>query len=248
RGGDGRERIFQPGRAPSSFEVGQRRELGVAAGDVLLLRANAPGFVNGERVQVRSIQKQVITLTDGRTLPASYRTFTHGYAVTSHAAQGKTVDEVLVVASSRSFAAVSQEQFYVSISRARQRARVYTDDAELLGRRVEDTHTRKAAVELEGLHDALKRAGYQQTPVPRSETPRATIAQSVGRVWRQMRVLRIDRLTPAQRLTQQMAQSLRRWLGLGVRIEPQTVTVRESQRPQMTMRPDTPRQSHGMRM
>jgi conjugative relaxase-like TrwC/TraI family protein len=245
---DGRAVTFSPTRAPSSFEVGQRREIDVAAGDVLLLRANAPGFVNGERVTVKAIQKQAITLTDGRTLPESYRTFTHGYAVTSHAAQGKTVDEVLVVASSRSFAAVSQEQFYVSISRARQRARVYTDDAELLGRRVEDTHTRKAAVELEGLHDALKRAGYQQTPVPRSETPRATIAQSVGRVWRQMRVLRIDRLTPAQRLTQQMAQSLRRWLGLGVRIEPQTVTVRESQRPQMTMRPDTPRQSHGMRM
>ena len=46
---------------------------------------------------------------DGRALPPSYRTFTHGYAVTSHAAQGKTVDEVLVVVSSQSFGAVSQE-------------------------------------------------------------------------------------------------------------------------------------------
>jgi ATP-dependent exoDNAse (exonuclease V) alpha subunit len=65
-----------------------------------LLRANAPGFVNGERVTVKAAQRKRITLTDGRELPRDYRTFSHGYAVTSHAAQGKTVDEVLVVASS----------------------------------------------------------------------------------------------------------------------------------------------------
>ena len=251
RGGDGRERTFAPSRSPSSFEVGQTRELGVAAGDVLLLRANAPGFVNGERVQVRSIQKQAITLTDGRALPASYRTFTHGYAVTSHAAQGKTVDEVMVVASSRSFAAVSQEQFYVSISRARERARIYTDDAELLRRRVEDTHTRKAAVELEGLRDALKRAGFKQTPpvaqTMRPDSPRASVAQTVGRAWRHVRELRAERLAPAQRLAQRWTQSLRQWFGerLGVRVER---TTRETLRPQMTQRPDSPRQSRGIRM
>ena len=248
---DGRAVTFAPSRAPSSFEVGQTRELGVAAGDVLLLRANAPGFVNGERVQVRSIQKQAITLTDGRALPENYRTFTHGYAVTSHAAQGKTVDEVLVVASSRSFAAVSQEQFYVSISRARERARVFTDDAELLGRRVEDTHTRKAAVELEGLREALKRAGFKQTPpvaqTMRPDSPRASVAQTVGRAWRHVRALRVERLAPAQRLAQRWTQSLRQWFGerLGVRVER---TTRETVRPQMTQRPDAPRQSRGMRM
>ena len=248
---DGRAVAFAPGRAPSSFEVGQTRELGVAAGDVLLLRANAPGFVNGERVQVRSIQKQAITLTDGRELPRDYRTFTHGYAVTSHAAQGKTVDEVLVVASSQSFGAVSQEQFYVSISRARERARIYTDDAELLGRRVEDTHTRKAAVELEGLRDALKRAGYTRTQTTaqtvRPDTPRATVAQSVGRAWRHVRELRAERLAPAQRLAQRWTQSLRQWLRerVGVRVER---TTRETLWPQMTQRPDSPRQSRGIRM
>jgi conjugative relaxase-like TrwC/TraI family protein len=251
RGGDGRERTFQPGRAPSSFEVGQTRELGVAAGDVLLLRANAPGFVNGERVTVKAAQGQKISLVDGRELPRDYRTFSHGYAVTSHAAQGKTVDEVLVVASSQSFAAVSQEQFYVSISRARERARIYTDDAELLGRRVEDTHTRKAAVELEGLRDALKRAGFKQTPpvaqTMRPDSPRTTVAQSVGRAWRHVRALRAERLAPAQRLAQRWTQSLRQWFGarLGVRVER---TTRETLRPQMTQRPDAPRQSRGIRM
>jgi hypothetical protein len=157
----------------------------------------------------------------------------------------------MVVASSRSFAAVSQESFYVAISRARERARVFTDDAELLGRRVEDTHTRKAAVELEGLRDALKRAGYthSQTTAPtmRPDSPRATVAQSVGRAWRHVRELRVERLAPAQRLAQRWTQSLRQWFGerLGVRVER---TVRETLQPQMTQRPDSPRQSRGMRM
>jgi len=249
---DGRERDFLPKRAPSSFEVGQSRELAVAVGDVILLRANAPGFVNGERVRVKSVHQQAVTLTDGRTLPASYRTFTHGYAVTSHAAQGKTVDEVLVVASSRSFAAVSQEQFYVSISRAKERVRIYTDDAGLLRQRVQDTHTRKAAVELEGLREALKRAGFKQTPpvvqTMRPEAARTSVAQSVARVWRQVRAVRPGRLTPAQRVAS-WAESFRQWLGArrSVSIE-QAVPRREAVREQITVRPDVPRQSRGMRM
>src|SRR5207245_9715032 len=105
--------------------------------------------VNGERVQVREIQNGRIALLDGRQLPAGFNTFTHGYAVTSHSSQGKTVDDVLLVASSRSFAAVNREQFYVSISRGRERCHVFTDDADLLARRVTDSHERQAAVRSE---------------------------------------------------------------------------------------------------
>jgi hypothetical protein len=232
---------FSPSRAPSSFEVGQRRELAVAAGDWLLLRANAPGFVNGERVQVKEVSKGQIALADGRALPGDYRTFTHGYAVTSHAAQGKTVDEVFVVASSRSFAAVSQEQFYVSISRARERVRIFTDDAELLGHRVKDTHTRKAAVELQGLRDALKRAGFQRTEPP----PRVAVVPTNGRVWRQLRALRPGRLAPAFRVGE-WADSFRSWLGLRRGLEHATRQI--TARQHLTQRPEAPRQSRGIRM
>jgi hypothetical protein len=81
-------------------------------------------------------------------IPENYRTFTHGYAVTSHAAQGKTVDEVLVVASSRSLPAINQQQFYVSISRGRDACRVFTDDAEMLRSHVTRSSARLAAVEV----------------------------------------------------------------------------------------------------
>ena len=96
----------------------------------------------------KAIQGDSLVLADGRVIPENYRTFTHGYAVTSHAAQGKTVDEVLVVASSRSLPAVNQQQFYVSISRGRERCQVFTDDAERLRSHVTHSSARLAAVEV----------------------------------------------------------------------------------------------------
>ena len=61
----------------------------------------------------------------------------HGYASTSHSAQGATADRVIVnVDSMRSAQLVNRRQFYVSISRTRHDARVYTDDAAALRRAV----------------------------------------------------------------------------------------------------------------
>jgi conjugative relaxase-like TrwC/TraI family protein len=147
---DGTENLFPLG-AGLALDVGELRKLRVAAGDKLLLQANAMAshkrFVNGELVKVKAIQDDSIVLADGRVLPENYRTFAHGYAVTSHAAQGKTVDEVLVVASSRSLPAVHQEQFYVSISRGRDACRVFTDDADQLRSHVTRSSARLAAIE-----------------------------------------------------------------------------------------------------
>ena len=43
----------------------------------------------------------------------------HGYAVTSHASQGVTVDHVVInVDTTRSHELVNRQQFYVSLSRA----------------------------------------------------------------------------------------------------------------------------------
>ncbi len=155
---DGSENIFPLGAGCACFDVGEKRKLKIAAGDKLLLQANTVGkrFINGELVEVRAIQADSIVLADGRVIPQNYRTFTHGYAVTSHAAQGKTVDEVLVVASSRSLAAVHQQQFYVSISRGRERCQIFTDDSERLRSHVTHSSERLAAVEAMPQRDFLQ--------------------------------------------------------------------------------------------
>ncbi len=187
---DGSESIFPLGQGSALFDVGEKRKLKVAAGDKLLLQANwQKKFVNGELVEVKAIQGDSVVLADGRVIPSNYRTFTHGYAVTSHAAQGKTVDEVLVVASSRSLPAINQQQFYVSISRGRDACRVFTDDAEMLRSHVTRSSARLAAVEvvppahhrkfiltvLQRGHRFLEhfrqRLGLQQTILPDNRSP-----------------------------------------------------------------------------
>lgn len=233
---DGLEVDFIPSGAAASFDVGEARELKVAAGDWLLLQANhGKEFINGERVQVRHLAGGAIVLTDGRVLPKTFNTFTHGYAVTSHSSQSKTVDTVLLVASSKSFAAVNREQFYVSISRGRERVHVFTDDADLLARRVTDSHERKAAVELQALRDDLAKLGF----VPRKEqaqlkekTAPPTVAGHEDfrtvRPMRQTRATRLTRLAPVQRLAQ-VVEELRRWFAERLGVE-QTETVKPEQK------------------
>jgi hypothetical protein len=123
------------------------------------------------------------------------------------------VDEVLLVASSRSFGAVNREQFYVSISRGRERVHVFTDDADLLARRVTDSHTRKAAVELQALRDGLAKLGF--IPKERLEEKASPSVREDFHAVRQRRPMRQTRLSTVQRLAlvvenarQQIEQSL----------------------------------------
>ncbi|HEV2393362.1 MAG TPA: AAA family ATPase [Verrucomicrobiae bacterium] len=218
RRADGTEIDFIPSTSAASFDVGQARELKVAAGDWLLLQANhGKEFINGERVQVREIQNGRIALADGRTLPAGFNAFTHGYAVTSHSSQSKTVDDVLLVASSRSFGAVNREQFYVSISRGRERCHVFTDDSDLLARRITDSHERKAAVELQALRDGLAKLGFVSKERLEEKAPSPVVAVRKDfravRPMRQTRATRLTRLAPVQRLAQ-VVEDVRRWFGL----------------------------------
>lgn len=125
----------------------------VARGDALrlielLLQANAGGLINGELVEVARVENSTLHLKDGRVLPSHYRSFTHGYAITSQAAQGQTVDQVIVVASGQSPAAVHKEQFYVSISRGREVCRIFTDDRERLRTQTDRSSHRLGAVEV----------------------------------------------------------------------------------------------------
>ena len=69
--------------------------------------------------------------------PAKLRQFDHGYAVTSHSSQGLTQDRVLAnfdTGTARSL--VNTRLAYVAVSRASQDARIYTNDADSLGKRL----------------------------------------------------------------------------------------------------------------
>ncbi|MBP9777543.1 MAG: conjugative relaxase [Rickettsiaceae bacterium] len=60
------------------------------------------------------------------------KNFDYAYAVTAHIAQGITYDKAFVVAESYRVNLVNQQSFYVSITRARYKSKLYTDDIDKL--------------------------------------------------------------------------------------------------------------------
>lgn len=137
------------------FQVYRPDLLPVAPGEKLRLTSNgktADGrhdLYNGSLYTVEGFTpKGDIRLTNGWTIAKDYGHLAHGYVVTSHASQGKTVNRVFIAQSSQSFPASSREQFYVSVSRGRHGATIYTDDKEALLDAVSHSDDRLAATEL----------------------------------------------------------------------------------------------------
>jgi conjugative relaxase-like TrwC/TraI family protein len=81
-------------------------------------------------------------------LDANHGNFDYAYATTSHSAQGKTVDRVLITQPAVTFPASNQKQFYVSVSRARESVTIYTDDKEDLLEQIQKSGDRQGATEL----------------------------------------------------------------------------------------------------
>jgi conjugative relaxase-like TrwC/TraI family protein len=117
--------------------VCQSREINLAAGDKLQLKANGRAannrkLANGELVTVKTVHADGrISLTDGRVLDKNFRQFVRGYAVTSYASQGKSVDQVLF-SDSAVKAATNNQQWYVTISRGKKGIHIFTTDKEQL--------------------------------------------------------------------------------------------------------------------
>ncbi|MCI0541407.1 MAG: hypothetical protein L0Z50_39920 [Verrucomicrobiales bacterium] len=123
----------------------------VAPGDGLILQGNRKreGLLNGHLVTVKKIKRDgSIQLTSGQRIPPDFRLFTHSYAATSQAAQGRTVDHVYVVMDRHSLIAANAKQFYVSVSRGRERVKILTDAFETVRRAVNRPGTRLSAVEM----------------------------------------------------------------------------------------------------
>jgi hypothetical protein len=95
-------------------------------------------------------------------LPA-LRHIDYGYATTSHSSQGATIDRVLVnVDTEQSVALVNQQQFYVSISRARVDAQVFTNKKDELAQAVSRAWPKSTALDAVTLSDSAPRLSPQQ--------------------------------------------------------------------------------------
>jgi len=92
---------------------------------------------------------------------------------------------------------------------------VFTDDAELLARRVEDTHTRKAALELQGLRDELAKHGLGHANEAEQKKAAVKIkseSEGISRISRALRPMRAQALAPVL-VVQKWTQDFKQWVG-----------------------------------
>jgi ATP-dependent exoDNAse (exonuclease V) alpha subunit len=149
RSENGAARAFTT-RQAKSFDVFERRQMEIAPGERLLVTANRRGrdfqATNGELVTVSGFDPHGrIQLEDGRTLPASFRQFAHGYAVTAQRSQGKTVDAVVISADT-----IHKELFQVAATRGRECIAIVTGNKEALKRSIGISAQRESVTELVG--------------------------------------------------------------------------------------------------
>jgi hypothetical protein len=151
RDAQGHEKNVSAVRDASAWTVAAPRAIELAPGDRVLIRQNhrAAGLVNGAVLTLEAQQSSGAwrardATGSAKEIPADFRAFTHGYAVTSHKAQGRTCDEVIVCA-----ARLDAKSTYVAFSRARQQAAGYTPDKTALFDALPDTNRpRQAALDL----------------------------------------------------------------------------------------------------
>jgi hypothetical protein len=117
------------------------RDLGVSNRDM-----GTVDRIDGKQIEVKMDGKKDRTVSFDSS---QMRHFDHGYAVTSHSSQGLTTDRVIVNMDTNSHPELINTRFaYVSISRASQDARVYTNDAATLGERLSTDVTKTSAIDL----------------------------------------------------------------------------------------------------
>lgn len=191
------EDVQIPVEQAKRFEVYRPVQLALAAGDRIRLTAGGKTkdgkhrLSNGSLYTVKGFTKSGDIIADnGWIIDHNFGHLTHGYAVTSHASQGLTVDKVVVGISADSIGATDQRTAYVAITRGKQQAVIFTDDrAELLKAfsRQDDPMSATELAEKQdqrpGLGDTLKRLAFARNLSlfgNRKSTPQATAAREAS--------------------------------------------------------------------
>lgn len=146
---------FSPERySAKNVQIFSLAESGLAVGEKIVWRDNdkPSGRLNNDWATVEKIEGTTATfrLANGKTAQFDMSKlgnshWDHGYAMTVHAAQGKTAQNVFVHAETDRKALLNTEQFYVQISRAKNGVYLYTDSREGLIKAVEQRTGQKQA-------------------------------------------------------------------------------------------------------
>ena len=157
-----------PTKAGDYFDVGRQRSIEVTTGDKLLIRANQKhiGLINGQVLTLDRVETDGSILTrEGLRIPCGFRQWCHGYVVTSHKAQGRTHEHVIVAAER-----LDAKSAYVACSRGKISCTVHTPEKQWLFQHLPEG-TRRAAM------DALSESVSQSPGLSSSQTAARQIAE-----------------------------------------------------------------------
>jgi conjugative relaxase-like TrwC/TraI family protein len=143
------------------FQVSRTRDLAIGKGDRIRITRNGEAKVqgqakgtslnNGDIYTVEGFTREGdIRLEKGKLLPKDWGHMALGYVDTSYASQGKTVKRVFVSVGNESLPAADAKQWYVSLSRGEDMAKVYIEDKENVRSAIAKGSERLSAVELTG--------------------------------------------------------------------------------------------------
>jgi ATP-dependent exoDNAse (exonuclease V) alpha subunit len=130
-GNDGVEKQLPLDQA-RKFSVFEREKITLSIGDRIRFTKNVKHrgqkFLNNELRTVLGIDEGKIIFDKGEIIRnGAAQHIDQGIAVTSHASQAKTVDQVIVSVPVGAFSQANEAQFYVSMSRARTAMHLFTD-------------------------------------------------------------------------------------------------------------------------
>lgn len=134
------------GRCSKKIAVSLTRTIEICPGDKILIRRNdrKAGLVNGQVFTVQGLFADgSIGTREGPRVPAGFRHFCHGYVVTSHKAQGRTNEHVVIAAQQ-----LDSKAAYVACSRGRQEATIFTPEKEHLFSYLKHSSDRPAAMDV----------------------------------------------------------------------------------------------------
>lgn len=134
----------------------------MSVGDTVRITRNnaALDLANGDRFKVAAVAQGKVTLENGGRnveLQADRPLhLDHAYATTVHSAQGLTADRVLINAHTHS-RTTAKDVYYVAISRARQEARIYTNDIRAFPDAIARENQKHAALDLTRARHVLEK-------------------------------------------------------------------------------------------
>jgi conjugative relaxase-like TrwC/TraI family protein len=184
------------------FEVYRPATIEVAVGDRVRMTVGGKTkdgkhrLDNGTLLTVQGFTPRGDVIVDhGWVIDREFGHLAHGYVVTSHASQGKTVDKVFIGMSAQSFPATNQRSGYVSVTRGREQVVLFTDDKHALFKAVQKPDEPMSAIELaqtrkrkpafrerlrKQLAFARRLANFAQTHEPRQRDESRFLLREIG--------------------------------------------------------------------